>query len=114
MKYNRGSSEKAAVPPRVAINKRRLLRDLNAVSRIGIGDHGSVTRLVFSIKELRSRQLLIHLMRQAGLKIQIDAIGNIFGRFEGSDSKAPAVLVGSHLDTVLHGGKFDGTMGVIG
>ena len=50
----------------VTINKRRLLRDLNAVSRIGIGDHGSVTRLVFSIKELRSRQFLIHLMRRDG------------------------------------------------
>src|SRR5919106_2777089 len=89
----------------VTVNKRRLMRDLNAIGRIGIGDHGSVTRLVFSIKELRSRQLLIHLMRQAGLKIQIDAIGNIFGRFEGSDPQAPAVLAGSHLDTVIRGGK---------
>jgi N-carbamoyl-L-amino-acid hydrolase len=114
VKYNRGSSEKTAVPARVGINKRRLLRDLNAVSRIGLGDHGSVTRLVFSVKELRSRQFLIHLMRQAGLAIHIDRIGNIFGRLNGNHSKAPAVLAGSHLDTVLHGGKFDGTMGVIG
>ena len=107
----------AAVPaPRffASVNKRRLMRDLNAIGRIGIGDRGSVTRLVFSIKELRSRQLLIHLMRQAGLEIHIDAIGNIFGRFEGSDRKAPAVLAGSHLDTVIHGGKYDGPVGVIG
>ena len=79
------------------------MRDLNAIGRIGIGDHGSVTRLVFSIKELRSRQVLIHLMRQAGLKIQVDAIGNIFGRLDGADPKAPALLAGSHLDTVIHG-----------
>src|ERR1041384_521237 len=98
----------------VPINKHRLLRDLNAVSRIGIGNNGSVTRLVFSIKELRSRQFLIHLMRQAGLQITIDPIGNIFGRLNGASPKAPAVLAGSHLDTVVHGGKFDGTMGVIG
>src|SRR5436190_6174552 len=96
------------------IDKRRLMRDLNAIGRIGIGDHGSVTRLVFSIKELRSRQLLIHMMRQAGLKIHIDAIGNIFGRWEGTDPSAPAVLAGSHLDTVIHGGKYDGPVGVIG
>ena len=83
------------------IDKRRLMRDLNAIGRIGIGDHGSVTRLVFSIKELRSRQVLIHLMRQAGLKIHVDAIGNIFGRLDGADPKAPALLAGSHLDTVL-------------
>jgi len=97
-----------------AINQRRLMRDLNAIGRIGIGNRGGVTRLVFSIKELRSRQVLIHLMRQAGLKIQIDGIGNIFGRLEGRDAKAPAVLAGSHLDTVIHGGKYDGPVGVIG
>ncbi len=98
----------------LAVDKRRLMRDLNAIGRIGIGERGAVTRLVFSIKELRSRQVLIHLMRQAGLKIHIDAIGNIFGRLEGSDAKAPAVLAGSHLDTVIHGGKYDGPVGVIG
>ncbi len=98
----------------VSINQRRLMRDLNAIGRIGIGDRGAVTRLVFSIKELRSRQLLIHLMRQAGLKIRIDGIGNIFGRLDGHDPKAPAVLAGSHLDTVIHGGKYDGPVGVIG
>jgi len=90
------------------------MRDLNAIGRIGIGNRGAVTRLVFSIKELRSRQVLIHLMRQAGLTVRIDAIGNIFGRFEGSDPRAPAVLAGSHLDTVIHGGKYDGPVGVIG
>jgi len=63
---------------------------------------------------LRSRQVLIHLMRQAGLKIHVDAIGNIFGRLDGADPKAPALLAGSHLDTVIHGGKYDGPVGVIG
>lgn len=106
--------ETASVPAAPAINERRLLRDFNAISRIGIGDRGSVTRLVFSIKELRSRHLLIHLMRQAELEIHVDRVGNIFGRLNGADRNAPAVLVGSHLDTVIHGGKFDGTMGVIG
>jgi len=106
------------IPPaahlqQITINKRRLLRDLNAVSRIGIGDRGSVTRLVFSIKELRSRQFLIHQMRQIGLQIHIDRIGNIFGRLDGANAKTAALLVGSHLDTVVHGGKFDGTLGVI-
>jgi beta-ureidopropionase / N-carbamoyl-L-amino-acid hydrolase len=104
----------APVLPNFNINKRRLMRDLNSIGRIGLGSHGAVTRLVFSVKELRSRQVLIHLMRQAGLNIHVDLIGNIFGRLEGSDSKAPAVLAGSHLDTVIHGGKYDGPVGVIG
>jgi beta-ureidopropionase / N-carbamoyl-L-amino-acid hydrolase len=107
-------AENDTLPLRATVNKRRLMRDLNAIGRIGIGDHGAVTRLVFSIKELRSRQLLIHLMRQAGLKIRIDVIGNITGRFDGTNPKAPAVLAGSHLDTVIHGGKYDGPVGVIG
>ncbi|MGH7846084.1 MAG: hydantoinase/carbamoylase family amidase, partial [Candidatus Binatia bacterium] len=114
MKFPIAKENRPSTSAQIAINKRRLLRDLNAVSRIGLGDHGSVTRLVFSIKELRSRQLLIHLMRQADLKIHVDRIGNIFGRVNGLQIKAPAVLAGSHLDTVLHGGKFDGTMGVVG
>ena len=107
-------NERSASPTTVLVNNRRLMRDLNAIGRIGIGNRGAVTRLVFSIKELRSRQVLIHLMRQAGLTVRIDVIGNIFGRFEGSDPRAPAVLAGSHLDTVIHGGKYDGPVGVIG
>src|SRR5689334_4821055 len=99
-------------PARLTINKERLLADLNAISRIGIGDRGSVTRLVFSVTELRSRQLLVHLMTQAGLKVHVDRIGNIFGRLE--TGSGPAVLAGSHLDSVVHGGKFDGPVGVVG
>jgi acetylornithine deacetylase/succinyl-diaminopimelate desuccinylase-like protein len=53
-------------------------------------------------------------MRQARLKIYIDGIGNIFGWFDGSDPKAPEVLAGYHFDTVIHGGKNDGPVSVIG
>ena len=62
-----------------SINKERLIHDLNAISRVGLGEHGAVTRLVFSVNELRSRQLLVHMMNRAGLEVHIDAIGNIFG-----------------------------------
>lgn len=95
------------------IKKNRLIEDLNAVSRIGLGEHGSVTRLVFSVNELRSRQLLVHMMNRAGLDVHIDRIGNIFGRF-GTQARTPAVLAGSHLDSVVQGGRYDGPVGVIG
>ena len=95
------------------INKDRLLRDLNAVSRIGLGEGGSVTRLVFSVHELRARQLLVHLMNQAGLDVRVDAAGNIFGRLPAAQ-EGPAVLAGSHLDSVIQGGRYDGPVGVIG
>jgi N-carbamoyl-L-amino-acid hydrolase len=112
MALPRSKATPAAPAAHPAINKERLLADLNAISRIGIGDRGSVTRLVFSVTELRSRQLLVHLMTQAGLKVHVDRIGNIFGRLEGG--AGPAVLAGSHLDSVVHGGKFDGPVGVVG
>jgi allantoate deiminase len=67
-----------------------------------------VTRLVFSIKETRRDRVQIHLMRQTGLRIHIDGIGNIVRRLEGRDAKEPVVLTGEHLDTVIHGGKYDG------
>lgn len=95
------------------INKNRLLRDLNAVSRIGLGEGGAVTRLAFSAHEMRARQLLVHLMRRAGLEVRVDAVGNVFGRLPGT-REGPAVLAGSHLDSVVRGGKFDGPVGVIG
>lgn len=95
------------------IHKDRLLHDLNAVSRIGLGEGGSVTRLAFSVHELRSRQLLVHLMHQAGLDVRVDAVGNIFGRLPAGQD-APAVLAGSHLDSVVQGGRYDGPVGVIG
>lgn len=95
------------------INKERLLRDLNAVSRIGLGEGGSVTRLAFSAHEMRARQLLVHLMRRAGLHVRVDAVGNVFGRLPGT-REGPAVLAGSHLDSVVRGGKFDGPVGVMG
>ena len=95
------------------INNDRLLRDLNAVSRIGLGEGGSVTRLVFSVHELRSRQLLVHLMNQAGLDVRVDAAGNVFGRLAAAED-GPAVLAGSHLDSVIQGGRYDGPVGVIG
>jgi allantoate deiminase len=53
-------------------------------------------------------------MREAGLAVREDAVGNLFGRREGRGPDAPAVLVGSHVDSVRNGGDFDGPLGVLG
>jgi hydantoinase/carbamoylase family amidase len=52
-------------------------------------------------------------MDRAGIKTRSDQFGNLFGRLEGKDSKAPVVMSGSHVDTVVHGGRFDGTVGTL-
>lgn len=54
------------------------------------------------------------LMSEAGLSIREDAIGNIFGRWEGSEPSLPAVGSGSHTDAIPYAGKYDGVLGVVG
>lgn len=53
-------------------------------------------------------------MSEAGLSVREDAIGNIFGRWEGSDPSLPAVGSGSHTDAIPYAGKYDGVLGVLG
>ena len=53
-------------------------------------------------------------MRAAGMETRLDAIGNLWGRWEGSDPGAPRVITGSHIDTTLNAGRYDGVVGVLG
>jgi acetylornithine deacetylase/succinyl-diaminopimelate desuccinylase-like protein len=53
-------------------------------------------------------------MEGAGFITEIDTVGNLIGRIEGKDEGIPAIVIGSHIDTVPHGGMFDGTLGVLG
>ncbi|KAL4559077.1 hypothetical protein LXL04_031210 [Taraxacum kok-saghyz] len=55
-----------------------------------------------------------NLMDQAGLSVREDAVGNIFGRWEGSEPSLPAVSTGSHIDAIPYSGKYDGVVGVLG
>src|SRR4051812_50114864 len=53
-------------------------------------------------------------MREAGLEVEVDGAGNLFGRLGGRRSALPEVWTGSHLDSVPNGGRFDGALGVVG
>ena len=59
-------------------------------------------------------ELVAALMRAAGLDVRQDSVGNLFGRWPGTDPDAPRVLTGSHFDTTLNAGKYDGVLGVLG
>ncbi|WP_438348071.1 Zn-dependent hydrolase [Paenibacillus sp. FA6] len=95
------------------INSDRLWTRLMALGEIGVRDNGGVTRFSFTKDERRAKDLVIAYMKEAGLTVREDAIGNIIGRREGTDSKASVILTGSHIDTVPDGGKFDGALGVL-
>jgi N-carbamoyl-L-amino-acid hydrolase len=62
---------------------------------------------------MAAREYVIELMKSAGLEVRIDAAGNIFGWRAGSE-KLPILLFGSHIDSVMHGGNFDGDVGSMG
>jgi N-carbamoyl-L-amino-acid hydrolase len=79
---------------------------------IGATDGGGVTRLALSDEDRRGRDLLCAWLREAGLGPRIDDLGNITAIRPGGET-APPVLLGSHLDTVVRGGKFDGALGVM-
>ncbi|EIE18838.1 N-carbamyl-L-amino acid amidohydrolase [Coccomyxa subellipsoidea C-169] len=74
----------------------------------------AVTRIVFTENDLLARGYVKELMTAAGLTIREDPMGNIFGRWEGSDPDAGAVMSGSHADAIPLAGAYDGTLGVIG
>jgi len=92
------------------INSQRLQGTLEKLSEFGRNPEGGVTRLAYSETELPAREYVIGLMKQAGLEVRTDAAANIFGRRAGSEN-LPVLLFGSHIDSVLKGGNFDGDVG---
>jgi hydantoinase/carbamoylase family amidase len=75
---------------------------------------GGITREVYTPTYARAVELVSGWMRDAGLAVRLDAVGNLFGRWEGEDPAAPVLLTGSHIDTTLNAGAYDGVVGVLG
>lgn len=71
------------------------------------------TRLVFTKEELAAKDYVISKMKEIGMSVSIDAIGNIFGCYEGTNPDLAPVWTGSHIDTVLNAGIFDGMAGIV-
>jgi len=95
------------------MEKEWVMATLEHLAEFGASERG-ITRLAFDTAERQAREYIEEEMRQAGLSVRRDAFGNVIGRMEGAESGAPAVVTGSHLDTVPEGGKYDGAVGVVG
>lgn len=74
---------------------------------------GQLTRVYLSPEHLRANRLVGDWMRELGMEVWQDSVGNICGRYEGGQPAAPALLLGSHLDTVRNAGRYDGMLGVL-
>jgi hydantoinase/carbamoylase family amidase len=75
---------------------------------------GGITREVYTPTYGRALELVASWMREAGLQTRLDAVGNLYGSWAGVDEDAPRVLTGSHVDTTLNAGAYDGVLGVLG
>lgn len=98
----------------VTINGHRLLDRINTLGKIGMDADGRRTRLAADDADKAGRDAVAGWMREAGLQVITDRIGNIFGIWETDENKAEkAVMTGSHIDTVIHAGQYDGCYGVL-
>jgi beta-ureidopropionase / N-carbamoyl-L-amino-acid hydrolase len=103
----------------VRINRDRLWASLMELKQIGAyhdeaTGRAGVRRLALTDADAEARRRCVEWMRQAGLSVRVDRIGNVYATRAGRDRSLPGVLMGSHIDTVATGGAFDGTLGVLG
>ncbi|ATY84596.1 Zn-dependent hydrolase [Kyrpidia spormannii] len=96
----------------IPIRMERVLHRLKELAHCSAGKRG-VTRLSFT-SEFRQAGLLVRRwMKETGMVVRVDALGNIIGHYPHHRRGGPAFLIGSHLDSVMEGGAFDGTLGVV-
>lgn len=85
-----------------------------ALGKFGTNPEGGVSRVAYSEADIKGREYVIGLMKQASLTVRIDAAGNIIGRREGKNPSLPVIAFGSHIDSVPGGGNYDGDVGSLG
>ena len=95
------------------VQQERLWENLQKLGEFGKNPEGGVSRVGFTEADLAGRAYVMGLMREAGLEVRVDPAGNIFGRRAGSENLS-LLLFGSHIDSVPHGGNFDGDVGSLG
>jgi N-carbamoyl-L-amino-acid hydrolase len=91
----------------------RFWQSLAEMARIGATEDGGVKRLALSPEDAEARALLRDWALAAGCSMTVDRLGSMYLTYPGADPEAAAVAVGSHLDSVPTGGKYDGPYGVL-
>ena len=95
------------------VNAERLWDSLEQSAAIGRFRAVGLRRLALSAEDKQLRDLFVGWARTAGCSVEIDRLGNIFARHPGTDASLPPVAIGSHLDTQICGGRYDGILGVL-
>jgi len=99
--------------PQLQINSARLKADFEELSEIGATVGGGVSRLALSNEDLEARAWFANRIEESGMMVRDDEVGNLSGVYLSSNSDAKTFLIGSHLDSVPNGGRYDGALGVL-
>ncbi len=99
-------------PDRIAVAARRAMARCDELARVS-AVAGQIERVYLSPEHARVNRLAAEWMREVGMRSWQDAAGNQLGRIDGGEFEKPALLLGSHLDTVPDAGRFDGILGVL-
>lgn len=96
----------------VRVDEARLTGLVEQLARVGAQPGGGIIRPLYSPAWREAQDMVAAIMADVGFDVREDAVGNVFGRLSG-DVDEPVVLTGSHIDTVVHGGAYDGALGVL-
>lgn len=94
------------------IDGRRLQQTLETFAEFGCTPNNGVSRLALSEEDRQARDYFLLCCEELGMTVKVDDIGNMYGTLPGKNMKHPPVVIGSHLDAVEKGGRFDGALGV--
>ena len=96
----------------VLMDLKRLQHTLNKLNEFGGSERG-VNRLAYTDVEQQALKYVMDLCEKEGMKVKIDAVGNLIARREGKNPTLPVVAFGSHIDSVYEAGQYDGAVGIV-
>ncbi|MFB4475812.1 Zn-dependent hydrolase, partial [Oceanobacillus caeni] len=98
---------------KVLVNGERLKDTLDAFADIGRTKNNGVTRLALTDIDIQARNYFKSVCEELGMTVKWDDMGSMYATLEGVDNDSPPIVMGSHLDSVEKGGRFDGVLGVV-
>ncbi|KAK9288457.1 hypothetical protein L1049_016914 [Liquidambar formosana] len=98
----------------LSVDAQSLQKQIDELSTFSDTPAPSVTRILYSENDVLARRYIKNLMGLSGLSVREDAVGNIYGRWDGYEPELTPVATGSHIDAIPYSGKYDGVVGVLG
>jgi len=98
---------------KIKVSIERIGNDLQNLRQFGKTEQDGVTRLPFTAEDKAARDYLTQAMQAAGMQVHVDGASNVVGHLEGLQPQLPVLMIGSHYDTVINGGAYDGILGVV-